>query len=136
MNFFDSTPTGRVLNRFSKDTDDVDVQLPSVLEQLMTNILFIVVSLGVIASVFPWFLIACVPIMGMYWYLVKYFGPTQRELKRLDNIARSPLFSHLTATLQGLPTLHAFDKQDEFRVLFHDMMVHSHHVQALPAHPF
>lgn len=123
MGFFDSTPTGRVLNRFSKDIDDVDVQLPGVLEQVMTNVIFIFVSIGVIASVFPWFLIACVPILLLYRYLVHYFGPTQRELKRMDNIARSPLFSHLTATLQGLPTLHAFNKKDAFKASFHDLMV-------------
>ncbi|EDQ90078.1 uncharacterized protein MONBRDRAFT_82, partial [Monosiga brevicollis MX1] len=114
MAFFDSTPTGRILNRFAKDLDDVDVQLPAVLEQLLQNMFLIIFSLGVVAYVVPWFLIPLVPIMCFYVYLVRYFRPTQRETKRLDNISRSPLFSHLTATLQGLPTLHAFAKERPF----------------------
>eukprot|EP00045_Choanoeca_perplexa_P015068 m.182226 g.182226 ORF g.182226 m.182226 type:complete len:1453 (+) comp16881_c0_seq1:165-4523(+) len=117
MTFFDSTPTGRILNRFSKDLDDVDVQLPTVLENLLQNLFLIIFSLGVVAYVVPWFLLPMVPILYFYVRIVKYFRPTQRETKRLDNVSRSPLFSHLTATLQGLPTLHAFHKERSFMSL-------------------
>eukprot|EP00051_Salpingoeca_urceolata_P018547 m.260888 g.260888 ORF g.260888 m.260888 type:complete len:1419 (-) comp19220_c0_seq3:108-4364(-) len=118
MSFFDQTPTGRIINRFSKDLDDIDVQLPNVIEQLLQNILQIVASLILVATVLPWFLIACVPILCAYVVLVKYFRPTQRELKRLDNVSRSPVFSQLTAALQGLATLHAFMKENTFRSKF------------------
>ena len=93
---------------------DVDVQLPSVLEGLLQNICQLLVSVGVVASVLPYFLVACVPIGVFYFWLIGYFSPTQRELKRLDNISRSPLLSQLTTTLQGLPTLHAYGREKEF----------------------
>ncbi|EDQ86994.1 uncharacterized protein MONBRDRAFT_21637 [Monosiga brevicollis MX1] len=70
--------------------------------------------LVLIAYVFPWFLIALVPIFTFFFWLVRYFRPTQRHIKRLDNVSRSPLFSHLSATLQGLSTIAAFRKQDDF----------------------
>jgi ABC-type multidrug transport system fused ATPase/permease subunit len=114
MAFFDSTPTGRILNRFSKDLDDVDVGLPTTAEQLLDNLFLIFFSLGVVAYVVPYFLIPMAVIMVFYVRLIRYFRPTQRDTKRIDNVTRSPLFSHLTATLQGLPTLHAFGREKTY----------------------
>jgi ABC-type multidrug transport system fused ATPase/permease subunit len=99
MSFFDSTPIGRVINRFSKDLDDIDVQLPSIFEQLLQNLLLIVTSIAVVGYAIPYFLVAVPFILVFYIWLVKYFRPTQREAKRLDNLSRSPLFSQLTGTL-------------------------------------
>ena len=99
MSFFDSTPTGRVINRFSKDLDDIDVQLPTVIETLTQNIMLIVTSFAVIGYAIPWFLIGLPFVMAFYFWLVRYFRPMQRETKRLDNVSRSPLFSHLTGWL-------------------------------------
>lgn len=102
MSFFDSTPTGRIINRFSKDLDDIDVQLPQTMELLCQNLLLIVTSFGVIGFAIPWFLVAVPFILVFYVWIVKYFNPTQRETKRLENISRSPLFSHLTGQLGWL----------------------------------
>lgn len=99
MSFFDSTPTGRIINRFSKDLDDIDVQLPAIFEQLLQNLLLIVTSIAVVGFALPYFLAAVPFILVFYVWLVRYFRPTQRETKRLDNISRSPLFSHLTGAL-------------------------------------
>lgn len=122
MSFFDSTPTGRVINRFSHDLDDVDVQLPFGLETLLQNMMLILVALVLTAMVFPWFMLALVPIFIFYFYVVRYFSPVQRELKRLDNISRSPVLSLLTATFQGLPTIHAFQKSLVFRRNFSHLL--------------
>lgn len=114
MFFFDTTPSGRIVNRFSKDLDDVDVQLPIQLEQFFLNTITSVLSIGLIAYVYPYFLIACGPILCFYAYVVSVFKPAQREIKRLDNVSRAPVISWLTATLQGLPTLHAYGKEQDF----------------------
>eukprot|EP00048_Salpingoeca_helianthica_P002826 m.61122 g.61122 ORF g.61122 m.61122 type:complete len:1476 (-) comp12327_c0_seq4:235-4662(-) len=114
MSFFDATPTGRIINRFSKDMDDADVGLPTTLEQFLQNQALILVSIGLVAVVFPWFLIAIVPVFFIYQFIVNFTRPAQRDLKRLDGISRSPLYGHITATLQGLATLHAFDKEQQF----------------------
>jgi ABC-type multidrug transport system fused ATPase/permease subunit len=118
MTFFDSTPTGRILNRFSSDLDSVDVQLPLGMEILVQNITLLILALVMVGWALPWFLIACIPVFAVFRYIVYYFGPAQRELKRLDNVSRSPLFSTLMATFQGLNVIHAFHKSKDFQAQF------------------
>lgn len=118
MAFFDVTPTGRILNRFSKDLDEIDAQLPWTFDSFLQNILRIIISIGLVAVMFPWFLLAVVPLMIIFFVLNKYFRRSVRELKRLDGVTRSPIFTHLTATIQGLSTLHAYDKMADFNERF------------------
>lgn len=92
MYFFDTTPTGRILNRFSKDMDEVDIKLPFFTEQLLQNGSLILLTIGVIAGVFPWFLAVLVPLAIVFAIVNRFFNRSARELKRLDNISRSPIF--------------------------------------------
>eukprot|EP00058_Branchiostoma_floridae_P000593 XP_002586081.1 hypothetical protein BRAFLDRAFT_110039 [Branchiostoma floridae] len=66
-----------------------------------------------ISYAFPYFLIAIVPIVGIFLYIRKISRSALRELKRLENVSRSPWFCHLTATVQGLATIHAYNKTEE-----------------------
>ena len=122
MHFFDTTPTGRILNRFSKDLDEVDSQLPWTMDLFMQNISQILIALAFISVIFPYFLIAVVPLAIVFFLLNRYFRRSVRELKRLDGTTRSPIFSHLTATVQGLATLHAYGKMDEFNTKFRKLL--------------
>lgn len=101
-----------------QDLDDVDVQLPQQLEQLVYNLLTTLFAMGIVAWVYPYFLVACVPIFCLYFYLFALFKPSQREVKRLDNVTRSPVVSWLSASLQGLPTLHAYRREQDFIVVW------------------
>ncbi|XP_033637608.1 multidrug resistance-associated protein 5-like [Asterias rubens] len=114
MSFFDTTPTGRILNRFSKDLDEVDVQLPTNLELFTQNTFLILFALITICIIFPWFLIAMVPIAFFFGVILYYYRQGVRDIKRIENITRSPWFSHIMATVQGLNTIHAYDKTEQF----------------------
>ncbi|XP_022093741.1 multidrug resistance-associated protein 5-like [Acanthaster planci] len=114
MSFFDTTPTGRILNRFSKDMDEVDVQLPTNLELFTQNMFLILFALITICIVFPYFLAVMVPIVFFFGVILYYYRRGTRAIKRIENITRSPWFSHIMATVQGLSTIHAYGKTEEF----------------------
>lgn len=118
MAFFDTTPTGRILNRFSKDLDEIDIHLPFNIEASTLNIVRILISIGMIATAFPWFLIGLAPLVVVFVLINRVFNRSSRQLKRMDGITRSPIYSHLTATVQGLSTLHAYNKMPEFNADF------------------
>ncbi len=125
MKFFDSTPSGRILNRFSRDIDELDGRLPWTAERLFAHGSRIFLALIFMCVIFPWFLLAIVPTAILFVVLNKVFRRTSRELKRLDNVTRSPMFSHLATTVQGLTTLHAYRKSEDFKRQFDGMVDHN-----------
>ncbi|XP_056005289.1 ATP-binding cassette sub-family C member 5-like [Ostrea edulis] len=122
MSFFDSTPIGRIVNRFSFDMDEIDVRLPGSSEVFIMNILMIIFALISIAYVSPYFLIALLPLAIAFFGINFVFTSGVRELKRMDARTRSPLISHITATVQGINTIHAFGKSTEFMDRFHQLL--------------
>lgn len=122
MAFFHTTPLGRIINRFSKDTDELDSRLVLLMEQFFQNLALILTTIALIAYVLPFFLVALVPIGTAFILFVRYFRSTQRQVKRLDNMTQAPLFSHLTASLQGMATIAAFRKGAAFENIFFDLL--------------
>ena len=118
----DTTPSGRIMARISKDLDETDVRLPMIIEQSSNFFSVIILSLGLVAVIFPYFLVATPVIAVLYWHIVKRFLPAQRSTKRLENAAASPVVNHLTATLHGLPLVHAFDVGYKFKEQFMELL--------------
>ncbi|XP_041482839.1 multidrug resistance-associated protein 5-like isoform X2 [Lytechinus variegatus] len=113
MSFFDTTPTGRILNRFSKDMDELDVLLPINLELSLMSLSLITASLLTISAVFPYFLAAVVPILIVFYLIMNFYRRGVNSLKQIENVSRSPWFSHIGSTAMGLTTIHAYDKTKE-----------------------
>ncbi|XP_071353064.1 ATP-binding cassette sub-family C member 5 isoform X3 [Trachinotus anak] len=114
MKFFDTMPTGQILNRFSKDMDEVDTRLPFQAEMFIQNVILVFFCLGVISCVFPWFLVAVGPLVILFAGLHSVSRVFIRELKRLDNVTMSPFMSHITSSIQGLATLQAYGRGQDF----------------------
>lgn len=103
------------MQRFTKDLDQIDQQLPGSFGQFMASSLNIVFSMIGISVVTPTFGIVMAPILGVYMLFTNYYRNVARELKRLDSLSRSPVFSHFGETLGGLPVIRSFLRQGMFR---------------------
>ncbi|XP_041728483.2 multidrug resistance-associated protein 4 [Coregonus clupeaformis] len=118
VRFFDINPIGRVLNRFSKDIGQLDSALPWTFVDFIQIFLQIIGVVAVAASVIPWILIPLVPLVIIFLFLRRYFLQTSRDVKRLESTTRSPVFSHLSSSLQGLWTIRAFRAEERFQNTF------------------
>ncbi|XP_068446641.1 ATP-binding cassette sub-family C member 4-like isoform X2 [Clinocottus analis] len=118
VRFFDINPIGRVLNRFSKDIGQLDSNMPWTFVDFIQVFLQIIGVVAVSVSVIPWILIPVLPLLLFFIYVRRYFLQTSRNIKRLESTTRSPVFSHLSSSLQGLWTIRAFGAEERFQKEF------------------
>ncbi|KAI4552348.1 hypothetical protein MJT46_016999 [Ovis ammon polii x Ovis aries] len=107
VTFFDSTPMGRVLNRFSSDVACADDSLPFILNILLANAAGLLGLLAVLGFSLPWLLLLLPPLSVIYYRVQSHYRASSRELRRLGSLSLSPLYTHLADTLAGLPVLRA-----------------------------
>lgn len=107
MTFFDTTPMGRVLNRFSSDVYSVDDSLPFIMNILLASLFNLLGLLVVISYGLPWVLVLLLPLALFYHRMQDFYRHTSRELKRLCSLTLSPVYSHFSETLTGLGTIRA-----------------------------
>uniref|UniRef100_A0A182U6V9 ABC-type glutathione-S-conjugate transporter n=1 Tax=Anopheles melas TaxID=34690 RepID=A0A182U6V9_9DIPT len=112
--FFDITPTGRILGRFSKDVDILDNTLRITVSELNYCFFEVVATLVVISISTPIFAAVIVPIGILYYAVQRFYVATSRQLKRLESVSRSPIYSHFGETIQGVQTIRAYSVQDRF----------------------
>uniref|UniRef100_A0A8C0PU77 ATP binding cassette subfamily C member 8 n=2 Tax=Canis lupus familiaris TaxID=9615 RepID=A0A8C0PU77_CANLF len=115
MRFFETTPLGSILNRFSADCNTIDQHIPSTLECLSRSTLLCVSALAVISYVTPVFLVALLPLAVVCYFIQKYFRVASRDLQQLDDTTQLPLLSHFAETVEGLTTIRAFRYEARFQ---------------------
>uniref|UniRef100_A0A672S3R3 Cystic fibrosis transmembrane conductance regulator n=1 Tax=Sinocyclocheilus grahami TaxID=75366 RepID=A0A672S3R3_SINGR len=118
VHFFDINPIGRILNRFAKDIGYLDSLLPWTFVDFIQVFLQIIGVIAVASSVIPWILIPVIPLLIAFLFLRRYFLRTSRDVKRIESTTRSPVFSHLSSSLQGLWTIRAFKAEERFQQTF------------------
>eukprot|EP00158_Paraphelidium_tribonemae_P009276 Partr_v1_DN28821_c1_g1_i1_m34129 putative ATP-binding cassette, sub-family C (CFTR MRP), member len=112
--FFDTTPLGRMMNRFSRDTDIMDAQLSNSVQIFLSLFSGLIAYLGVMCYTAPFLLVVLAPIFVVYYFMQGFYLRTSRELKRLDAISRSPVYAHFSESMTGLSTIRAYQCQDRF----------------------
>jgi len=122
MSFFDTTPTGRILSRFSKDMFTVDQELADMVDIFLYIVIQLIVVLVTIIFVTPYFAIALPFLMILYFWAMNYYRQVAREIKRLDSISRSPIFALFSETLGGLSTIRAFGRSSDFQQQFDSIL--------------
>lgn len=114
VSFFDTNPAGRILNRFSKDIGCIDELLPKTFLQAIQLILFLFTA-GILPSFTnAWLCLVFLPVIIVFPYLTLNYLKTSRELKRLESICRSPVYSHFSETMAGLDTIRTRKKEQDF----------------------
>ncbi|KAJ1782494.1 hypothetical protein LPJ59_006797, partial [Coemansia sp. RSA 2399] len=114
MSFFDVTPLGRILNRFSSDLQRCDEMLPRYVGGLVNTMVSVVSTITVIGFSTPLMLVVMFPLSFIYRYLQERFLFSSRELRRLDFTTRSPIFAHLQESIGGVSTVRAYSQQPRF----------------------
>ncbi|KAF9510627.1 hypothetical protein BS47DRAFT_1395826 [Hydnum rufescens UP504] len=114
MSFFETTPLGRIMNRFSKDVDTLDNTLGDTLRIMTTTLSQIIGAIILISIILPWFLIPVGIVILVYFNIGVFYRNSARELKRLDSILRSSLYSHFSESLSGLGTIRAYGETTRF----------------------
>uniref|UniRef100_A0A1X7VVN1 ABC-type glutathione-S-conjugate transporter n=1 Tax=Amphimedon queenslandica TaxID=400682 RepID=A0A1X7VVN1_AMPQE len=116
MSFFDTTPLGRILNRFSKDIYTIDEAIPRSYKMFLMTLLSVASTIIVISIASPWFLIIIVPLMVLYVLIQRFYVATSRQLKRLESSSRSPIYSHFQESISGATSIRAYSKVDQFQL--------------------
>ncbi|KAF9979372.1 hypothetical protein BGZ73_000066 [Actinomortierella ambigua] len=114
IRFFDTTPVGRIMNRFTKDIETVDQETAPVASSLMFDLLGILTNVAVITYVTPKFLFAAFFIAVLFYLMAGLYLRTSRELKRIESVTKSPVFSHFGESLNGVSTIRAFGQEKRF----------------------
>lgn len=114
MAYMDTTPIGRILNRFTKDTDSLDNELTESLRLFMTQFANIIGVCVLCIVYMPWFAIA-IPFLAITFVLIAdHYQATGREVKRLDAIQRSFVYNNFNEVLGGMDTIKAYGSQERF----------------------
>ncbi|KAL2915657.1 Transporter of the ATP-binding cassette (ABC) [Polyrhizophydium stewartii] len=114
MRFFDTTPIGRILNRFSKDIESIDSEVGESARQFMGSVFEALCILCIITYVSPLFPLLFIPVVIIFARIASAYLRTSRELRRLESVSQSPIYAKFSETLQGAATIRAFAQEDRF----------------------
>lgn len=131
IRFFEKTPMGRLVNRFSKDIKDIDMDVAQFSSDFLSNVVKVVSLIGVILIFNPYSLLGFIPVSFFYVFVGKRYLQSTRELKRLDSNTRSPIFSHFGETIQGASIIRAYSVEKRFSETLHERVDLNHQAFSL-----
>lgn len=112
--YFDTTPIGRILNKFSKDLNMLENEFCYQTGSFLAMMYMLVYVIVVAVFAVKW-IIFLLPIIFLISYIiVRRTAASIRETVRLQSTTKSPLLSHLGETLSGASTIRAYEKTDMF----------------------
>ncbi|AET41687.1 uncharacterized protein Ecym_8418 [Eremothecium cymbalariae DBVPG len=114
LRFFDSTPTGRIMNRFSRDVEAIDEELIPFFEGAFASLVQCITTILLIGYITPVFLFFAIVICVSYYIVGYFYLVGSRELQRFESITKSPIHQHFSETLVGVTTIRAFGDERRF----------------------
>ncbi|XP_022652533.1 multidrug resistance-associated protein 1-like isoform X2 [Varroa destructor] len=114
MSFFDTTPLGRIINRFGKDIDVLDLELYIHLDGWLDAAFQVVATVILICIEIPFFVVFVVPICSIYSLTQKVYVVAARQFQRLQSTTRSPVLNNFSETLNGVSSIRAYRVEQHF----------------------
>ncbi|GAV86834.1 ABC_tran domain-containing protein/ABC_membrane domain-containing protein [Cephalotus follicularis] len=115
MSFFDSTPSGRILNRASTDQSAVDMSIPSQIGIFAFSMIQLLGIIAVMSQVAWQVFIVFIPVIAVSVWYQQYYTPAAQELSRLVGICKAPVIQHFAETISGAATIRSFDQESRFQ---------------------
>nr|XP_033816968.1 canalicular multispecific organic anion transporter 2 isoform X2 [Geotrypetes seraphini] len=132
QSFYDTTPIGRIINRFSKDIYVIDEVIPPTFLMFLGTFFTSISTIIVIVASTPIFAVVIIPLAFLYFFVQRFYVATSRQLKRLESISRSPVYSHFSESISGVSTIRAYERQNSF-ILMNDAKVDENQTSYFPS---
>ncbi|KAH0570876.1 Xenobiotic-transporting ATPase / Multidrug resistance-associated protein [Spironucleus salmonicida] len=131
MSFFDTTPQGRIQNRFAKDTDSVDFNIMNQLQYCLQTF-FMIISMIISMAIINYpVLVLIIPAIIIFISIFVSFRKVFPQLKRIDAITRSPVFATCGETVDCLLTIRSYGRQKDFQAKFREQIKTNIHANYL-----
>ncbi|WVQ63190.1 uncharacterized protein L199_001341 [Kwoniella botswanensis] len=114
VRFFNTTPVGRIINRFSRDVETIDSSLNGALRTVIIYVASLIGAIAVVAAIVPWFLVPAAVISYLYYQYSVVYLRVGRSLRRLEATLKSPIFSGFAELLDGVISVRAFSVEARF----------------------
>ncbi|KAL8691451.1 MAG: hypothetical protein Q9218_003334 [Villophora microphyllina] len=114
MGFFDTTPLGRITNRFSKDVDTMDNTLTDSIRMYFFTLAMIISVFTLVIVFFHYFAIALGPLLLIFLFSAAYYRASAREMKRHESVLRSGVFSRFGEAISGVSSIRAYGLEERF----------------------
>ncbi|KAG1673337.1 Multidrug resistance-associated protein 4 [Nymphon striatum] len=125
IKFFNCNPIGEILNRFTKDIGEIDEYIPGDYHDFQSDVIKCIIIILAVCLVEPYLFIVTILLIVMSVFAAKIYMRSFTILKRAENIsllpAKSPVFTHVSKTLDGLSTIRAYGALDRFRIQFNNL---------------
>ncbi|XP_041940994.1 multidrug resistance-associated protein 1-like [Alosa sapidissima] len=114
MSFFECTPSGNLLNRFSKEIDAIDCMIPDGLRMMLGYVFKLLEVCIIVLMATPFAGVILLPLALFYVFIQSFYVATSCQLRRLESVSRSPIYTHFNETVQGASVIRAFGEQPRF----------------------
>lgn len=121
MRFFDTNPSGRILNRFSKDMGIMDEIIPRTMLEAI-QVMLVMTGIFVVILITNIYMVVALIVLGVFGFkLAVLYTNAAKDIKRMEGISRSPVFSHVKASYDGLATIRSSFAQNKYKLEFDEL---------------
>ncbi|XP_053533876.1 multidrug resistance-associated protein 1 isoform X3 [Ictalurus punctatus] len=114
VSFFERTPSGNLLNRFSKEVDAIDCMIPEAFKMMLGYVFKLLEVCIIVLMATPYAGVVILPLALFYVFVQSFYVATSCQLRRLESVSRSPIYTHFNETVQGASVIRAFAEQPRF----------------------